>query len=69
MYDFLLPSSKKGLREQNVCETKNYEIKICELDFQIWKDCRFKDGEWAEFYYIYIFLWTLIYFDKNSHKI
>ena len=35
MTDFLLPSGKKGLREQNIRETKNWEIKVCELDLEI----------------------------------
>ena len=34
MYDLLLPSGTKGLREQNICETKNCEIKVCELDLK-----------------------------------
>ena len=38
MYDLLLPSGTKGLREQNICETKNCEIKVCELDLENWKN-------------------------------
>ena len=34
MNDLLLPSGTKGLREQNICETKNCEIKVCELDLE-----------------------------------
>ena len=29
----------KGLRELNICETKNYEIKVYELDLDNWKKC------------------------------
>ena len=28
MYDLLLLSNTKGLRELNICETKNWEIKV-----------------------------------------
>ena len=59
MYDLLLPSGRKEFREQNICETKNCEIKVCELDLKNWKDCRFKDGEWAKFYYIHLFTYEL----------
>ena len=54
MYDLLLPSGTKGLREQSICE-----IKAWELDLKNWKDCRFEDGEWAEFYRIYLFTYGL----------
>ena len=30
----LLPSCTKGLGELNICETKNCEIKVCELDLK-----------------------------------
>ena len=29
----------KGLRELNICETKNCEIKVCELDLEKSKNC------------------------------
>ena len=44
MYELLLPSSTKGLREQNICEIKNCKIKVWELDLKNY-DCRFKDAE------------------------
>ena len=29
-----VPTGMKGLRELNICETKNYKIKVCEGDFE-----------------------------------
>ena len=38
--DLLLRPSTKGLRDKiNVCETKNCEIKVCELDLETKKKC------------------------------
>ena len=34
MSDLLLSPGTEGLREQNICETKNCEIKVCELDLE-----------------------------------
>ena len=34
-----VPPGTKELREQNICETKNCEIKASELDIKKWKDC------------------------------
>ena len=31
MYDLLLSPDMKELRELNICEAKNCEIKVCEL--------------------------------------
>ena len=36
MYDLLF-HPVHGLKELNICETKNGEIKICELDLAKWK--------------------------------
>ena len=29
----------KGLRELNICETKNFEIKVCELNLEKSRNC------------------------------
>ena len=34
-----VPPSNKGLRELNICETKNCKIKVCELDLEKQKNC------------------------------
>ena len=39
MHDLLLPPGPKGLRELNICETKNCKIKVCELDLEKSKNC------------------------------
>ena len=40
-----VPPDTKGLTELNICETKDYEIRVCEME-----DC-----EQANFYFIYLF--------------
>ena len=59
MHDLLFPPGKKGLREQNICETNNCEIKVCELDLENWKNCGIKDGERVGFDCIYLFIYVL----------
>ena len=61
MYELLLPPGTKGLREQNIFETKNCKVKVCELDLENWKNFEVKDGEWAEFYYIFLFIYGLYF--------
>ena len=34
------PPQHKRLRELNICETKNCEIKVCELDLKKSKNCK-----------------------------
>ena len=65
MYDLLLPPGTKGLREKNICETKNWEIKVCELDLENWKNC----GMNKFLLHVRIYLWTLFYYGMKSHKI
>ena len=65
MYELLLPSSTKGLREQNICETKNCKIKVWELDLKNY-DVDLKMLNEQNFI-TFIFLWTLIYFSIKSH--
>ena len=69
MSDLLLSPGTEGLREQNICETKNCEIKVCELDLENWKSCGIKDGVWAEFPRIYLFIYGLFTLGIKSHKI
>ena len=38
VWPFVLPGMK-GLRELNICETKNCGIKVCELELEKWKKC------------------------------
>ena len=35
-----VPPGTKELRELNICDTKNCEIKVCELDLEKGKNCR-----------------------------
>ena len=52
----------EGLRKLNICETKNCEIKVCELDLKKEKKL-WKDRKWADFYCIS--LWIIFYFGLN----
>ena len=61
MYDFVLLPGTNGLREQTICEINNCEIKVCELDLENWKNYGIKDGEWAKFYCIYLFIYGLYF--------
>ena len=45
IYDLLLPPDTKELGEQSICQTKNCEIKVCELDLENWENCGIKDGK------------------------
>ena len=57
----------KGLRELNICETKNCEIKVYELDLEKLKNCG-KIANEQIFLHLLIYLWTLFYFGIKSHK-
>ena len=48
-------------------ETKNWEIKVCKLDLENWKNCGIKDSEQADFYCIYLFM--DFNFGIKSHKV
>ena len=50
----------KGLRELNICESKNCEIEVCELDIEKWKDSG-KNFEGADLYHIYLLIYGLYF--------
>ena len=57
----------KGLRELNICEARNCEIKVCELDFEKSKNWRKIANE--QIFITFAYLSNLFYFDIKSHKI
>ena len=63
-----VPPGTKGLRELNICETENCEIKVCELDLEQSKNCGII-ANLQIFVAFTDFLWTLFYFGRKSHKI
>ena len=54
-----VPHDTKGLREGIICETKNCEIKVCEMNLEKWRKL-WKDCKWADFCCIYLFLYGLL---------
>ena len=62
-----VPPGKKGLREWNICKTKNFEIKVCELDLQnekiveIFRASRF-------LLHLLFYLWALFYSGEYHEK-
>ena len=66
MWPFV-PPDMKGLRELNICETKNCEIKVCEPHIENWKSCGKIANE--QIFIAFICLWTLFYSGIKSHKI
>ena len=68
MYDLWLPPGTKELRELNICETKNFEIKVV-----IWTSKTEKNVERLRMsrflFHLLIYLRTLFYFGIKSRKI
>ena len=64
MYDLFVPPGTRGLREPNICETKNCEIKVCELDLEKSKNCEKIANEQIFIAFTYLFK-----FGIKSHKI
>ena len=64
MYDLLLPSRTKELRELNICETKNCEIKVCELDLEKSKNCGKITNEQIFIAFTYLFMDFILLWHK-----
>ena len=54
----------KGLRELNICETKNFEIKVCELDLEKSRNCGKTANEKIFNAFIYLFMDFILLWHK-----
>ena len=54
----------KGLRELNICETRNFEIKVCELDLEKSRNCGKIANEQIFIAFNYLFMDFILHWDK-----
>ena len=60
------PPGTKGLRKLNICETKNCEIKVCELDLEKLKKCGKIANEKIFNAFTYLFMDFILLWHKIS---
>ena len=62
-----VPTCTKGLRERNICKTKNFEIKVCELNLENEKNVEiFRMSRFL--LHLLFYLWALFYFGEHREK-
>ena len=62
-----VPPCTKGLRERNICKTKNFEIKVCELNLENEKNVEiFRMSRFL--LHLLFYLWALFYFGEYREK-
>ena len=59
-----VPTGSKGLRELNICETKNCKIKVCEQDLEKWKNSGKIANEQFFNAFTYLFMDFILLWDK-----